>query len=309
MTRSFLRAVLGSAALVLIPAASLGADQPQITVGSKPAMNQAEFHDLVTQTYWLDPKKQKDPKYLEGGTRRLDAFWEKAMADRAGFAPLLAAELQRADQPANFYLDAPLLLHMIDPDVAMGQIGAAGLLKVDFKQVSLNPGNYVLATNLLMGDGVDTTDAALHLLDHKDHQFGVNEFPHYFEYEKIEALVWMLFGMEEQKFVPKLAARLQTETDNYNLGAIIHALWESVTPEGWAALRAYAKGPCKNKDACAYAREMLAHTGDDPPAKGLVADDLRAKRRKIAMKPFVHDSYIAFHTLSDDLAAIAGPKL
>jgi hypothetical protein len=298
-----------STALALVPSAALKAEVPQVAAPAKAAMSQAEFHDLVYKTYWLDPKKQKDAAYLKGGTQRMDDFWDRATANKAVYAPLLAAELQRADQPPNFYLDAPLLLHLIDPSVAMGQIGAAGLLKVDFIQISLNPGNYVLTTNLLMSDGVDTTDAALHLLDHKSHEFGVNAGPHYFEYEKVEALVWMLFGMEEQKFVPKLAARLQAETDNYNLGAIIHALWESVTPEGWAALRAYAKGPCKNKDACAYAREMLSHTGDEPPAKGLVAEDLRAQRRKIAMNPFRHDSYIAFHKLSDDLAAIAGPKL
>jgi hypothetical protein len=248
--------------------APLKAAPVQVSAPSTAPMSQAEFHDLVIETYWIDPKQSKDVKYLEGGTRRLDAFWDKVKAGKARYAPLLATELQRADQPPNFYLDAPLLLHLIEPSAEMGRIGATGLLRVDFSQVSLNPGNYVLTTNLLMGAGVDTTDAALHFLDLKSDEVMVNAGPHVFFYGKTEALVWMLFGMDEQKFVPNLIARLQTESDNHNLGAIIHALWESVTPEGWAALRDFAKGPCMNKDACAYAREMLAHRGDEPSAKG-----------------------------------------
>lgn len=309
MTRFFLRAAALATALAAVPSAALKAEAPLVAAPANPAMSQAEFHDLVVGAYWIDPKKQNDRAYLEAGSERLDGFWRRVLADKQGYAPLLAAELQRDGLPPNFYFDAPLLLVLAEKSEPMGQIAAAALLKVNFEKVGLNPGNYLLTANTLMGMGIDTTDVALHMLDSRAEEVIVSNSYHIFYYSKAEALVWMLFGMDEGWFVPKLAQRLQSETDDQNLAAIIHALWESVTPEGWAALRAYAEGPCKNKDACAYAREMLGHKGDAPPAEGLAAKDLRAKRRTIALNPFRHESYIAFHKLSDDLAAIAGPKL
>lgn len=302
--RTGIKFAAASLVLALLQPANPAFAAKEPAVAAAPLPDQAAFHALVLKTYAIDAKRLKDAKYSEESTAAMSGLWKQASANPKHYAPLLAAELALDGQPANFYLDGPLLLHLLDPSPEMGKVGAAALTKVDFSQINLNPANYLISTNFLMADGVDTSDAALHMLDYKGREFMVDLFPHVFFYGKTEALVWGLFGMDEALFVPKLAARLETETDPYNLGALIHALWEAATPEAWAALRRYEKLPGKPKDAQNYVREMFAHKGDAPPAADADPAKLREARRKLAMKPFAHNSYIAFHKHSDDLVTL-----
>jgi hypothetical protein len=296
-------AARGLALALLQPAIpALAANEPAASATALP--DQAAFHATVIKTYSIDSKRLKDKAYSEASSAAMTGLWKLASANPKHYAPLLAAELALDGQPADFYLDGPLLLHLLDPSPEMGKVGAAALTRVDFGKINLNPANYLISTNYLMADGVDTSDAALHILDFKGHEFMVDLFPHVFFYGKTEALVWGLFGLDEALFVPKLAARLETETDPHNLGALIHALWEAATPEAWAALHRYEKLPGKPKDAQKYVREMFEHQGDAPPAADADPAKLREARRKLAKKPFAHRSYNAFHKHSDDLVTL-----
>jgi hypothetical protein len=169
----------------------------------------------------------------------------------------------------------------------------------------VNPEGYLYALSWFVNHGYDTRRAALRWLDKPSDQIIVQPFPHVFYYQPLEALVFSLFGMDEKIFVGDLVARLQAARDDHEISALIQAIWATATPEGRAALAAYAADPRKGKKARKYAGMMLEHKGEGPIPTESEAE-LRRQRREVIANPFQHGSFERFHAITDQLVRIAG---
>jgi hypothetical protein len=126
---------------------------------------------------------------------------------------------------------------------------------------------------------------------------------HIFYYSPIEAVVYSSFYGKEANIVPLLAARLEVATDPFEIGTIIQLLWNVMTPEGYAVLRAYAADEAKPADARAYARETLLHMGDGPPT-GQTMAELQPLRQEVVVFPWRHNSFEQYHVITDEMAKL-----
>jgi hypothetical protein len=275
-------------------------------VGQEPASPRAEqrFGAEIDRLYRIDPASLRRESTRDAISRRLDSFWNRVKADRATLAPLLRSELGREGHPPFFYFDGARLLREAsesrdDRAFALTVLERADLTIVD-------PSGYLLELNWYSSNGYDTRRAALRWLDmpRSDETVTVMLLPHIFHYSRIQAFTFSLFGMDEQAFVGDLIARLQTERDDLGIAVLIHSIWAAATPDGRAALAAYAGNESKPEAARRGARELLAHRGDGPPS-GESEAELRRQRRAVIANAFEHGSFQRFHALTDELLKIA----
>lgn len=292
-----------AAALALALPVQAGAVQSPAAAPAPAPADAAAFHRDVARLY---PNTREEIE-RRGGVERvaaeIDAVWERARSDPAGYLPLLRAELRRTDNPAFFYFDAAQLLRSLSRERSDGELALATIARVPWPMV--DRAAYLLSLNDFAQDGYDTGAAALRWLDlGADEQVIVQPFPHVFSYDGLEAMVFSLFPMEEERFVGVLIARLATARNDQELFRLLHCIWATVTPQGRAALRTFAADETRPQAARNYVREMLVHRGDGPAPRQSEAE-LRRARRAIAADPFTHQSFERFHALTDELVKIA----
>ena len=277
-------------------------DAPAGAQAPSPAAAEA-FHAEIGRIYPRNFAGQKKAGGVEAASARLDAFWNKVKADKVTYLPLLRAELLRTDNPPFFYFDGAELLRSASDSREDGQLALDSIERADLEMVT--PEGYLYALSWFVNHGYDTRRAALRWMDKPREQIIVQPFPHVFYYQPVEALVFSLFGMDEKIFVGDLVARLQGARDEHEIAALIHAIWATATPEGRAALAAYAADPAKDKKAREFAGKMLEHKGEGPMPTESEAE-LRRQRREIIANPFQHGSFERFHAITDQLVRIAG---
>jgi hypothetical protein len=263
----------------------------------------AAFHAEIGRIY---PNSRQEIERRGGVVRvaaEIDAIWKRVEADPASYLPLLRAELARSDNPAFFYMDGAHLLRRISSERADGELALATLTRIPWPV--LNRAEYLADLIAFANDGYDTGEAVLRWLAlPADEPVIVQPFPHIFSYDGIEAMVFSLFPMEEERFVGRLIARLGTARGEHELSRLLHCIWATVTPEGRSALRAFAADERRPAEARRDVREMLVHRGDGPMPTMSEAE-LRQARREVLANPFSHGSFGRFHALTDQLVMIA----
>ena len=299
----------GNGGLVAAAIALAGAwAQPAAALPSNPAGTEAPtaaakaFRAEISRLYPRDFNAQKKLGGTEKISARLDAFWTKVKADKATYLPLLRAELLRPGNPPFFYWDGAELLRAASESRDDGQLALNSITRADLEMV--NPDGYLYALNWFVNHGYDTRQAALRWMNKPREQIIVQPFPHIFYYTPLEATIFSLFGMDERAFVGDLIARLRTANDDFEIAYLIHCIWATATPEGRAAIAAYADDPAHKEKARGYAREMLGHKGEGPMPTRTEAE-LRQARREVIAHPFRHGSFEEFHALTDQLVRIA----
>lgn len=284
-----MRAVAAAALMLLL------GGQPAVAAQESATPVVAErFGVEIGRLYRIDPQSLRRERATDAVSRRLDSFWNRVKADRATYVPMLRAELARDGHPPFFYFDGARLLREASESRDDRASALLALERADLSMV--DPSGYLTELNWYASNGYDTRRAALRWLEIRDESITVMRLPHIFHYSRIEAMTFSLFGMEEQAFVGDLVARLQTERDDFAIGALIHAIWASATIEGRAALVAYADDESKPELARRAARQALAHRDERQPS-GESEAELRRQRRAVVANPFVHGSSSAF-TLS-----------
>jgi hypothetical protein len=296
---------IAAAAAALALPAQAGAVQEATAAAPAPATppEAAAFHADIGRIY---PNDRAEIERRGGVVRvaaEIDGIWKRVEADPAAYLPLLRAELARGDNPAFFYMDGAHLLRRISRERADGELALATLARIPWPV--LNRADYLADLIAFANDGYDTGEAALRWLAlPADEPVIVQPFPHVFSYDGIEAMVFSLFPMEEQRFVGRLIARLGTAEADHEVSRLLHCIWATVTPEGRAALRAFAADERRPAEARRYVREMLVHRGDGPMPTMSEAE-LRQARRAALANPFSHGSFERFHALTDQLVMIA----
>jgi hypothetical protein len=280
-----------------------GAQSPGPSSGTSAAAVTAEtFRGEIARLYPSDFKQQKKLGGAEKIAGRLDAFWTKVKADKATYLPLLRAELVRPGNPSFFYWDGAELLRSASDSREDGQLALDSISRADLEMVNLD--GYLYALSWFVNHGYDTRRAALRWLDKPREQIIVQPLPHTFYYTPLEATIFSLFGMDERLFVRDLIARLQNAADDYEITYLIDCIWATATPEGRAALTAYADDQTHKEKPRAFARQMLDQKGDGPMPTETEAE-LRQARRDVIANPFRHGSLEEFRGLTDKLVRIA----
>lgn len=288
-------------AAMLILTASAASAQPAPAPAS-PA--EETFRAEIARLYTIDRSRISSESGMESVSAELDVFWNRVKGDRATYLPMLRAELVREGNPPFFYFDGAQLLRDASDLREDRELALASIERADLSMV--NPEGYLFALSWFVNNGFDTRRAALRFLEMpRDTQIIAMPFPHVFYYSRLEALVFSLFGMDEERFVADLVERVQNERDDMRITYLLHCIWATATPQGRAALRAYAEDSRQPEPARRYAREMLSHQGDGPmPTQS--ADELRRQRRAVIANPFQHGSFERFHAITDQLVRIAG---
>lgn len=239
------------------------------------------LHDQVMTTYNFLPRNLDD-KALTEKSKELDAFWENVKARGPKGLEELRQELRRSDLPIFFNYDgAKLLLSLSkareDRALALASISRAGLRDIQWS-------DYFYTVHSLAVDGLDTSDAALKILEEKNFKLFVPQ--HVLTLGQDFCLLYLLLPTDEAFYLDKLERRLFEEKSIPALKSVLLVLGYSVTAKGDDAIKRFADDSTKPDEARAYAREIMDATKSMEGAS-LIGfsfssfNALKAERRKL----------------------------
>lgn len=239
---------IGKAAAILVV---VGAG---FTSGVRAAESQntaAEFHVEVSRVYGFQPHTLTSEQTTKKSAE-LDAFWDKVKTDQGRYLPLLRSELQDSSNPSFFLYDGSHLLLSLsetkeDKLLALGAMPHCDMRDVQEKDYLLTFGHFAI-------EGLDTTDAAFHILDAP--KFTVSVPEHALTLGQDYALVYMLLPTEEKYYLNRCVARLSSEKDETAQKSLLLVLWYTVTPEGDAAITQHAADDGAPTAVRAYAKQL-----------------------------------------------------
>lgn len=250
------------------------AGQSWAQAGSK--TDQGQFHSEVSRLYSFQPHLLNQNQ-IQSKSDQLDKFWNKITSKPKQYLPLLRKELENSHNSAYFFYDGSKLLLSVSKEKRDRELALKSIPKTDLRDIQ--PTDYLLTVHWLAANGFDTTNAALRILDYPEFQAFIVQ--HVLTLGQNYSLVFMLFPMEEDRFVDPLIARLGHEKHNVSQKSILLALWYSVTPRANEAIRKFADDKSRTGDTREYARKLLARK-----TKSRVTDskhsveDMRMERRK-----------------------------
>lgn len=280
--------VLASVLVVLVGSALVRA-QPSAA---------ADFHAKIVALYSFEPHKLPRAE-MQAKSSQLDQFWTAAKADPSGTLPLLRGELNNPANSAFFFYDGSKLLLALSTDRSDYVLAIHAIAKADLN--GIQGGDYVRTVQALGSKGIDTREAAFHILAAPDFKAF---FPqHSLTLGQDYSLIYMLFPMDETLFVADLVARLATESEARTQKSLLLALWYAMTPAADAALAAFADRRDKPAETIAYARSLLdrtTHLGSPSPSS---AQSLREERRQIMRRPISDEALIEFDQITARLIA------
>ena len=108
----------------------------------------------------------------------MDGFWSKVKADTTRYLPELRKELQLEGNPKFFYFEGGQLLLSLSKAVKDKQIVLDGILKSDLNDIDRRA--LVSTLNYLAKSKLNTTEAALMILDDTDFRIFLPEHSFYF---------------------------------------------------------------------------------------------------------------------------------
>jgi hypothetical protein len=259
------------------------------------AQDAAAFHAEIAKLYDFPIGKLSNEKMVEK-SGELDVFWKKVEKEKAAYLPMLRKELTNTANPPFFAFDGASLLRSISEDRADRQLALDSITRGG-PTIASGEG-YVSIVHAFAVEGYDVTQAALRLADKPD--FFVYYGFHVMPMTQFNALLYMLFPMDEKLFVGALAQRLEVEKNPKTQKALVLTLALTVTPEGNAALRNFVARKDISGDLRKEAEKRIAYKGHTHDASE-AADAIRARRRAIAGRPIGHDFWNDFHEASEAL--------
>lgn len=262
--------------LGLALAAALSLAQPAQTRSPAPADARA-FHQRVAALYSFAPHRL-NARQIERKSKALDGFWAEVKANPARYLPLLRRELGDGSGPSFFAYDGSKLLLSVSQDRKDETLALQAIPRVDLRDVQQT--DYLVTVHWLATRGLDTTKAALRILDYP--QFKAFIVQHALTLGQDYSLIYMLFPMPDSNFVGPLIARLDKEKEPVSQMSILLALWYSMTPEGKAAVARFGADAGKPAKARAYARRL---SGREAPMTSMFTlssvAELKKERRKV----------------------------
>jgi hypothetical protein len=218
------------------------------------AVEISSFHERVLATYNFAPHSLTKEE-IAAESKKLDTFWTDVKAKQVTDLPALREELARPDAPAYFEYDgAKLLLSLSklrsDESIALSAINHANLADLQFA-------DYFLTVHAMSVDGLDTTTAALKILE--DDKFQAYIPQHALTLDQEMCLTYLLLPTEERFYLAAVEQRLFQEKSIVAQKSLLSVLGDTATKQGDAATRKLVFSIPRE----GYARRAIF--GDGPP--------------------------------------------
>jgi len=261
-----------------------------ISMAAQSIRTQADMHERVARLYSFSPHSISGAARDEK-SKQMDAFWEEVKAHQQSELPLLRVELANAANPAFFMVDGSNLLLSLSHVRPDEELAAAAMARSDLADV--DPGAYFYAIHALSVDGIDTTRAALHILD--DPHFAVPVPQHAMTLDQKSALVYLLLPVTEDKWIGAARARFATEKSDPAEESLLNLFFYAQTRETDALINAASLDATKSSAV----RESAKHYQEDArealkakfDIKGTEAEirDARQKRMRAVSDEAIDD--------------------
>ncbi|WP_263366104.1 hypothetical protein [Edaphobacter bradus] len=258
-------------------AVHMGVNAQQLKTRSVP-LTQAEMHARVEALYDFHPSKLTDAERSKKSAE-MDHFWGEAKGDTARTLPLLRVELRDAPQGSFFLTDGSELLLSLSKTSEDKQLAADALARTDLRDTQSR--TYFFTVHDLACDGVNTTAAALHILDNPTFRVSVPQ--HAMTLDQRMALMYILLSMKDDSWVKPAAERFAVEKNVDGKIALVNAFFYEQTDSADAELRKIASDNSQPDAVRKKAQEFLndAHKAASNwiPVMGTVAG-IREQRRQ-----------------------------
>lgn len=227
----------------------------------------------------------------------LDAFWNRAKADRKTYIPLLKDQLKAKDVPAFFLYDGSMLLLELADTAENRRIALQAVARCDLRDVDRTA--YLREVHRFAVAGEDTTDAAFHILD--DPKFKAIIPEHALTLGQDFCLIVMLFPTDSTNWLQRAMKRLEIETDSEAQKSLLNLLWYSQTSASDDAIANFARATDKPEPNRVFARrlagkndELLAAKDTSKASKVRQTEASIRKARMKAMRRISDEALIEF---------------
>jgi hypothetical protein len=249
----------------------------QLKVRSIP-LTQVEMHARVEALYDFHPSTLTTAGRAAKSTQ-MDSFWGDIKGDTGKTLPLLRVELRDAPQGSFFLTDGAQLLLSLSKTPEDKQLAADALARTDLRDTQ--SASYFFTVHKLACDGVNTTAAALHILD--DPSFRVSVPQHAMVLDQRMTLMYVLLSMKDDVWVKPAEERFSNEKDANAKLALVFAFSYVQTDEADAELKRIAVDNSQPEAVRKKAQELLdeAHKTAKSwmPIKGTITE-IREQRRQ-----------------------------
>ena len=211
------------------------------------------LHDDVKLVYDFSPgklTKEEQNKKIP----LMDNFWDKVKADTTKYLPELRTELQIGDNPKFFYFEGGQLLLSLSNSIKDKQIVLDGILKSDLNDVDRR--TLVSTLNYLAKSKLNTTEAALKILDAKNFRFFLPE--HSFYFNQSYCLTYSLLPTNPNFYLATMMKRLKEDKDVDTKKSIITFLWFANTCDGNELLKNMTSDKTSDNDVVNYINDLLS---------------------------------------------------
>ncbi len=259
---------------------------------------QKDFHDEIVKIYSFQPHTLSQ-KEMEAKSGELDRFWDKVNGDKDRYLPLLRAELQAPANPSFFYYDGSGLLSTLSNDISNQMIILQAIPKADL--VDIQPANYLQTIHKLAVNELDTSDAALRILDYPDFEAFIPM--HSLTLGQGYSLTYMLIPTKEEFYLQKLIKRLSEEKNVTSQKSIMQMLWYTVTREGDQAIQQFSEDKSKPDESRKWAKELLAFKSKMDPASPVTAGSYSSlkQKRKETMNRISDEALSEFDSITKEM--------
>lgn len=210
------------------------------------------LHDDIKRVYDFSPGKvtreeqnQKIPL--------MDDFWNKVKSDSTRYLPELRAELQIDGNPDFFYFEGGQLLLSLSNSISDKQIVLKGILKSDLSDIDRR--TFVLTLNYLAKSKLNTTEAALKILDDKEFRFFIPE--HSFYFNQGYCLTYSLLPTNADYYLSTMINRFKEEKNINTKKSIVTLLWFANTCDGNEFLKELTTSKTIDSEIVGYTRDLL----------------------------------------------------
>jgi len=214
------------------------------------------FNKRVTALYAFSPHLLNKAQ-AEAKSKELDEFWNQVKAAPKSQLPLLRQELESNSQSAFFHFDGAKLLISLSESEEDLQRSLNSISKTDLRDVGNT--DYLRLVHWFASKGLDTTAAAIHILDYPEFKAFIPQ--HALTLGQDYSLIYGLFTMNEDTFMPALLARLKSESQIISQKSILRVLFMTFTESGHAAIKSFATDSTKPGEARTYAGSLLKELG------------------------------------------------
>lgn len=249
-----------------------------VCIPAQDLKTQAEMHARVGDLYNFSPHKlSKDQQKTK--SQEMDRFWDEVKRNPEITLQLLRHELGDLINPAFFFVDGSMLLLSLSDSAEDGALVLEALSRTDLRDV--DPTAYFHTVHVLSMKGLDTTKAALHILD--EPEFMVNVPMHAMTLSQGMALMYLLIPTQQERWMSVALARFHVEKNERALMSIMALLYFSQSPEGDQAIEEAAKNHALSESVRKDAEEWLKDAKEALKAKYEVKGDerqIREERKK-----------------------------